>query len=62
MRDIAGNPPITHDAFETSAAATDAAAGGPASPESDSNFVHHRRIQRFLGRDTAYTRRPYGRI
>ena len=30
--------------------------------QDESTFVHHRRTQRFLGRDTAYSRRPYGRM
>jgi hypothetical protein len=30
--------------------------------QGESTFVHHRRTQRFLGRDTAYSRRPYGRM
>lgn len=30
--------------------------------DDESIFVHHRREQRHQGRDTTYTRRPYGRI
>lgn len=30
--------------------------------ESESCFVHHRRSQRFLGKDTSYSRRPDGRM
>lgn len=34
-----------------------------ADPQDEASaFVHHRRTQRFLGRDTAYMRRPYGRL
>jgi hypothetical protein len=61
MREVAGTSPVAAGDMEPTPMA-DHDPAQAADQESESSFVHHRRTQRFLGRDTAYSRRPYGRL